>query len=284
MRILVPILATTTLAAQAPQALAETERAFAKLADEKGVSPAFSTYLAPEALIFQPRPLSGHQLHDGKPDSGARLRWEPAFAEVAASEDLGWTTGPWNWRKAASDAQAAAYGHFVSVWKRQPDGSWKVLLDLGISHSAPPAASLVLAPSTQGRPLAAPDLGSARTALLEAERHFQKQAATQGQAAAYGGLGTEDLRTYREGLLPARSRKASLALLAFGEVFQRAELEGSGLSAAGDLGYTYGLAHFKDGLAQDPLPFSFVRIWRRVAGSWQIAADIQIPASGKTPS
>lgn len=284
MRILVPVLATTTLLGQAPQALAETERAFAKMAMERGISPAFSAYFAPDGLLFRPRPTSAHQVHDGRPDNGSRLLWEPSFAEVSASGELGWTTGPWHWRKHASDPAPAAHGHFVSVWRKQADGNWRVALDLGISHAEPPSHSLVLAPEGKAVPQTPLSADQGRRELLRAETHFQLKASSQDLVAALTAYGAEDLRTYREGLLPGRSKKASLALVAFGDTFLRAELEGSEVSAAGDLGYTYGLAQYQDLGTRGLTPFTFVRIWRKAPGGWQIVLDIQIPAAPAKPA
>lgn len=138
---------------------------------------------------------------------------------------------------------------------------------------------MTLAPSAKGSPLLAAGQEMARRDLLAFEALFQAQATSHGLGAALATFGAEDLRTYREGLLPGRSKKPSLALLAFEEAFLRADLDGSGVSAAGDLGYTYGLALCRDTATKDPVPFSFLRIWRKVAGGWQVALDIQIPAS-----
>ncbi len=62
---------------------------------------------------------------------GVTLTWEPSRAEIAASGDLGWTTGTWESRTEV-DAPPASRGRYVSIWRRQPDGSWKVVMDLGV--------------------------------------------------------------------------------------------------------------------------------------------------------
>ena len=52
----------------------------------------------------------------------------------AASGDMGFTTGPWEAKGDINDEKPSGYGHFVTVWKKQADGSWKFVVDLGISH------------------------------------------------------------------------------------------------------------------------------------------------------
>jgi ketosteroid isomerase-like protein len=66
----------------------------------------------------------------------ARLTWEPSFVDVSASGDLGYTWGRYTLNVPMTKAGAAPLirmGTYVSIWKRQPNGAWKVVLDGG-SH------------------------------------------------------------------------------------------------------------------------------------------------------
>lgn len=65
---------------------------------------------------------------------GLSLTWEPARADIAASGDLGWTTGTWEYRP-SPDAEPASRGRYVSIWRKQEDGRWKVVMDLGSAVS-----------------------------------------------------------------------------------------------------------------------------------------------------
>src|SRR5262249_32967030 len=70
-----------------------------------------------------------------QPDS-SKLIWQPAFAGIAISGDLGFTTGPWEYKKTAGDAPAAA-GEFATIWHTNKKGQWKFLLDIGSNFSLP---------------------------------------------------------------------------------------------------------------------------------------------------
>lgn len=60
------------------------------------------------------------------------LRWQPDFAEVAASGDLAYTTGPARFRgRNAEGKRIERDSRYLTVWRRQKDGSWKVAFDLG---------------------------------------------------------------------------------------------------------------------------------------------------------
>ena len=66
--------------------------------------------------------------------ANATLKWEPSFVDVSSSGDLGYTWG----RDTFSGPGGVKGGHpmikmgtYVTVWKRQPGGGWKVVLDGG---------------------------------------------------------------------------------------------------------------------------------------------------------
>ena len=62
----------------------------------------------------------------------ATLTWAPSFADVAASGDLGYTWGRWAYTDRGADGKpVTTRGTYVTVWRRQPDGAWKVVLDGG---------------------------------------------------------------------------------------------------------------------------------------------------------
>jgi ketosteroid isomerase-like protein len=69
---------------------------------------------------------------------GTRLTWTPIHAEMSASNDLGFTYG--NYVFVALDKEgkpATNYGKYTSIWRKQKDGAWKVVVDMGNSSPAP---------------------------------------------------------------------------------------------------------------------------------------------------
>ena len=64
------------------------------------------------------------------------LSWTPAFADV--SGDIGYTYGTYQFRSRDKDGKAIiSYGKYVTIWKKQKDGSWKVALDMGNDSPTP---------------------------------------------------------------------------------------------------------------------------------------------------
>ena len=64
-------------------------------------------------------------------DKNNRLTWAPVGADVS-SNDLGYTWGNYEFRSLDRDGVTRVErGKYITVWKKQPDGSWKVAVDMG---------------------------------------------------------------------------------------------------------------------------------------------------------
>jgi len=62
------------------------------------------------------------------------LTWSPVGAGIAASGDLGYTYGTYEFRSKDKDGKPAVnHGKYTTIWKKQKNGSWKVALDMGNS-------------------------------------------------------------------------------------------------------------------------------------------------------
>ncbi|MDH3403025.1 MAG: nuclear transport factor 2 family protein [Acidobacteriota bacterium] len=118
-------------------ALGSAERAFAATVRAKDRE-AFASFVDAGAVFAGGAPLRGRQaILDGwaglfSPEAPV-LAWEPCVVEVEASGRIGFTSGPY-WIETPGGAEVPR-GTFFSVWERQPDGGWKIVLDGG----TPPA-------------------------------------------------------------------------------------------------------------------------------------------------
>jgi ketosteroid isomerase-like protein len=69
-------------------------------------------------------------------DSTRKLRWEPVSAEVSADGSLGYTIGNWRQVRLEKGTETElSRGRYLTVWRRQADGSWKVEADIGNQHT-----------------------------------------------------------------------------------------------------------------------------------------------------
>ena len=122
-----PALAQKTPEVSPLEKMVTTERAFAKLAEDQGTREAFIAFIADDGILFRPTAVKGKQWmmdHPAPPsDKRPLLGWYPAVAGMARAGDLGYTTGPWEYKNDIHDAKPVAWGHFLTVWKKQAVGS-----------------------------------------------------------------------------------------------------------------------------------------------------------------
>lgn len=257
---------------QAQSALHEmvkTEQAFSKMAEETNTQVAFLAFIADDGLLFRPGAVNGKKWMEEHPvpppENGKKplLAWQPSFAGMSASGDMGFTTGPWEFKADVKDEKPAGYGHFVTVWKKQADGSWKFVVDLGISHpqSGGPQTLWTPAPAKEisFKPV---DVNKERAALINIDRSYSISNVS------------PDIRVYREAGLPFIGLKASTeALTKWKSQVTWQPIDGD-ISRAGDLGYTHGTYEVTDDTKKVVERGSYVHIWRKQNGKWQAVMDV----------
>src|ERR1041384_787483 len=263
-------------------ALVESERAFARLSVERGVREAFLTPAADDGINFQPHPTKTKEALRKRPVPTSpptfTLDWYPIYADISQAGDLGYTTGPYTVTDHSPQQRPTQYGYFFSIWKKQPDGSWKVAVDCGISTPAPPTD----APAPQFHPPSSPHKARAhvsveaeRAALLAADRALLQAESERGVAAALGAELTADARLHRDGMFPVVGRKEIQTYLN-GKTWKLAGTPiKTDVAQSGDLGYSYGSYELSDGAKTEK--GYYVRIWRRDGDHWRVALDTANP-------
>lgn len=118
------------------QAIRNTDQNFADASVRRGSGPAFEKFAAPNAIIV------GGPLVFGPADIGVAnasgpndvINWGPRFSDVSASGDLGFTVGD-----ATFDIEGLGqiFTKYLTVWRRQPDGRWRYVADLGNRRAVP---------------------------------------------------------------------------------------------------------------------------------------------------
>jgi ketosteroid isomerase-like protein len=129
-------------------ALMAADRAFAEATAQRG-GEGWASYFEGDARQFETRGvlIGGDAIRAAMTrafaDTTARLLWHPVSAVAAASGELGYTIGRWESRARGKDGAwtADGSGNYVTIWRRQGDGSWKVAVDIGNADpvARPPA-------------------------------------------------------------------------------------------------------------------------------------------------
>ena len=252
------------------------DRAFALRSSETGAQAAFLEFLAPDGVLFRPTAVNGADWLRTHEEASGRLDWVPATGRMSCDGQLAITLGPWTYRQDA----LVATGSYLTVWRREADGNWRVVIDHGVdgpSAPGPPPVMPVLAPSADASCPAGrngPDLARADEKLN----------------ATIHGKGID--LALRKALLPeALVLRDGHGVAAAGADWPHAEAAWSGstavtrgsyAAAGGDLAYTYGEL---TGQAARKGPIEtravFLRVWVRNGREWRLLADMTTTVAGK---
>ena len=72
-------------------------------------------------------------------DGGPRIKWRPQIVEVLENGTLALSRGPYRMTTRDDDGNTSEHwGTFNSVWRKQSDGTWKVVFDAGNSSAEAP--------------------------------------------------------------------------------------------------------------------------------------------------
>jgi ketosteroid isomerase-like protein len=248
------------------RSLAEAESAFAAHSLRENMRQAFLAHFAEDGVTVHGGWTNSNAYLAGRPNPPIVLDWRPAFVEVAGSRELGLSTGPWTLTPLKPGA-ATRHGQFVSVWRRDAAGVWKVAVDLGIGH----AETALAAAPLEARGVPAAGTPGTATDLREAETAFTALSATQGLRAAYRAHASVDLRWYRDESTPHVGLAAALASPRLGEDQMAWTVERLEVARSGDLGYAIG--HYgKSGASA--VAGHYLRVWHRENGAWRIVMDV----------
>ena len=255
------------------QSLAAAERAFAAQSVREDMRRAFLAHFADDGVFV--RRGGWVNARDALEHSTAQpivLDWHPVYTEVAASGDMGLSTGPWTLTRKDDPAAPAAHGQFVSIWRRDAGGPWRVVVDLGVDH---PDAALedVTTRAVAAPPFTAPPGDD----VAQAERQFVSDADARGTHEAYAKWSSPQIRVYRQGGPPAIGHEAAEASSPAIVPTVEWHVEKTATARSRDFGYAIGNYTFRSGTA--PLGF-YLRVWHREADGWRVIATVFNPTVG----
>lgn len=117
------------------EALLALDGEFARYSRDHGASAAFERYLADDAIQLPAdrEVVTGRaSIVDGLRalDDGWVLDWTPVHAELAQDASMAYTWGRWELYRAENPG-TKILGKYLNVWRRGPDGRWRVIADIG---------------------------------------------------------------------------------------------------------------------------------------------------------
>jgi ketosteroid isomerase-like protein len=269
--------------------MADTEREFAKRALVVGWKQAFLEYFSDSAVGYNGEdvgPAKEQLRANPDPPKDHQLLWEPRYGDVSRSGELGYLTGPSRNILPSRNNGQPRHGVYASIWKREQDGTFRVVVDVGINtpRAATFADGFTRAPAanrfTGELSDRTPPLGTADSVLNSDLR----TSATR----AYRGRLAPGARFHRPLTMPVVGETAVLRYLATQPRYDAVDSRYAESAQAGDLGYTWGTwsrrlppARGRSGgragaPAGDRFESGFyTRVWvRDRSGQWKVALDV----------
>ena len=118
------------------QEIEKAEKDFAQMAADKGIAEAFYFFADSNATIKRQNDTLIHGkeaikiFYSAPFYKKATVKWSPDFVGASIDGDIGYTYGKYVWSSTDPAGKPITFnGVFHTVWKKQPDGSWKYVWD-----------------------------------------------------------------------------------------------------------------------------------------------------------
>ena len=244
--------------------LINAEKEFASYSVTHNMKDAFLHFLDSTGIVFnKSQPVNGIEWWSKKETPGGILNWHPQFAEIAASGNLGYTTGPWTFQPKTVADSVVATGQYTTVWHLDKNGEWKFLIDLGVSNL----------PSTDSAEVIKIDAAKITTnpidllSMVKTEEAFIG-AYKENTPGVYRQFLSQQSILNRNSSLPATTAAEQSKIIEATPQEIRFAINGSGISKSGDLGFVYGTITLNDKKE------NYLRIWRKEKEGWKIAVEV----------
>jgi len=118
------------------QEILKADRDFSSLSVEQGMKKAFLTFAHDSVVMLRDNgmPIVGKIALENHyltfTDTTFKLTWEPLFADISGSGELGYSYGIYTFTPKDTN-QKPEQGTYCTIWKKDDSGNWKFVLDTG---------------------------------------------------------------------------------------------------------------------------------------------------------
>ncbi|WP_375754245.1 YybH family protein [Corallococcus exercitus] len=266
--------------------LRAADQSLSDAAEKSGSAQAFADFVADDAVLL----VDGAYAQKGREairawlaahplEAEGKVRWTPVRWDVSADGTLGYSVG--NTSVESGGTSVRPSGRYITAWKRQPDGQWRVVAAV---HNASKTAMTPPAGFTPSSTLPAPaPRAMAPEQVLEeakaADRAFAAQSASEGMGKAFTAYAAEDavMPLGSAGLFGHDAVAKAYAPFTLDKIDLRWEPVLGDAAGSGDLAFTVGRA-IATGRNEQGQPevdhVKYLTIWRRQAdGQWRYVTD-----------
>jgi ketosteroid isomerase-like protein len=256
--LLTSILFSSIVNAQQVSEIINAENSFASYAKEYNTRDAFLNFCDSNGVVFnQGKAINAKKAFSGSKVSNDKLLWQPAFVGIAASGELGFSTGPFEKRPSLTDTITYG-GAFSTIWHKTENGEWKFLADLGIILGKTPMAVDQVKKASVGKKT---NKGIDDVKNLDAQ--FIAAYKENAEKAYSNHLHKDACLNLKNAILLQGEEQWLKVMKTIPTGLEMTPME-AGISKAGDLAYVYGLVKF-EGKNEN-----YLRVWQNTSKGWKI--------------
>jgi hypothetical protein len=243
--------------------LIQAEKNFAAYSVAHNTKEAFLQFLDSAGIVFDNGyAVNGIEAWNKREKRPGVLNWRPQFAEISASNDFGYTTGPWTFKQSVNDT-IIARGQYTTIWHINKNGEWKFLIDLGVNNTPVNIKEEVIKINTPKQGVKA----MSESPLVTVENDFVKLFA-ENKSEAYKKYLSKESILNRQGHAPATTTTDQQVFIDSTPSSLQFIMDGEGFAQGLDIGYVYGRT-ILNGKTEN-----YQRIWRHEKDGWKIAVEV----------
>ncbi len=259
------IFGTQQVSGQLPNkvgSLLTAERTMARMAIDVTPYQALLSASDENTILFSPGPVEALSFLKNRPNVPDRMHWEPHFAGIAKSMELGFTTGTVDFQRVGSPKR---YGEYLSVWMRNNKGEWKLRLRAIVEHygksSGPRTLSFIEPDSAAYFKQRSQARLRQRTDIISSNDQLFSTVLRSDNHVAYKEFLAEDVRFYFPWNNPIHGQSEVLEFLREQEIVVETTPLGHERSYSGEMAYSYG--HANVAIGAEIRTCNYIRIWQR---------------------
>lgn len=240
--------------------LLTADRTAARLSETQGPYAAFMSVVDRNSTFFTPAPTDALEYLDNRPNIPDVMTWRPTFAAIAKSMEWGVTAGTLSFQRVGAIKR---YGEYLTVWRRDRKGNWKIDLRAQIEHKGgndEPDIHYMEPDKEDYTRFKTKERIQQRKEIVMSNDQLLSTVLKTDAAIAYGEFLTEDARLYFPWKTPIIGKSAILDFIKEQDLAVQAKSLVASRSYSGELAYSYGEAAVASG--SETLKCNYVRIWQ----------------------
>lgn len=251
--------------------LLTADRSLARFAADETPYEALLGVTDKETVFFAPGPVEGLKYMKNRPNIPDLMYWEPTFAGIAKSMELGFTTGPVAFQRIGVPQR---HGEYLTIWKRDRKGEWKISVHATVEHYGNERHQALLSDAIHGSKFIEPDssgylkhrsqvrLNQRKDVVSSNDRLFSTVLKSDNQYAFQEFL-ADDVRFFFPWTNPIQGKQHVLDFLKTRKIDIATEFRRVDRAYSGELAYTYGDAQVRLSPEQAAQNYNYIRIWQR---------------------